>query len=156
MSIFDSFPSYDTVKGYFSDKFQVISDQFNHYYPIARDEVLKYGKPGFAYINKLALEHPIPALVVANLGFIAIAKKIASLVSHLLNKLTCGFLSRKLTGPLCGVSVIIGGNYAIYEFMNLNLSLHVSLIIPMVVFACVILLHRRLTRAATQTAPISA
>lgn len=113
-------------------------------FKIVSDQIVKYGKLGVAQINQIASQYPIPALVIGNLMFIAVARKIASVVSYLLNQLTCGYISRRAIAPPLAVSLIVAGNCAVYQYMALNLSLHVSLLIPMVTFACVIVLYHQL------------
>lgn len=128
MTYFDS--SYTTLKGLCTNGYQVIS------------EIDRFAKPAVVFIYAKVLENPISALIGANLALIFLAKKVSHFVSPLLKKMTLGFLSEKLTAPIIGLGIFAGGNYVIYTYASLKLSIELSLIIPTVTFSCVMLFFR--------------
>lgn len=141
MGYLDFLPSYDSLKGYCTDGVNYLSKKSDQYYPIVREAAVKCGKPAVTYIHAKTLEYPVSALIVANLGIIVLAKKIASISSYILSKLTCGMIPRLLTNKVACLGLIAGANYGIYRYVSLDLSLRTSIVVPVATVAGLILLN---------------
>lgn len=119
-------------------------------------QVVNYGKPVAIYINQKAIEHPVAALIAANVGLIYLAKFIAELSSKIFNVISCGIIPRNLR-PLStavALSIITAGNYAIYKCIELNLSMELTLFVPMATFTFVIVLNNLMHKTKKKVSPL--
>lgn len=154
-----------TYGDYFWAGFSGLKEYWTEYYPLVREGVIRCGKPALLYLKAKVVEHPypIPVLAVSNLTFIYLAKKISAVAIIAIQKLTAGWIPCKQTAPPFGYrvivagigwSVIVAGNYALYKYVELNQPMPITIGVPFLTFACVVIVHRCLHSRKPAVKPV--
>ena len=127
---------------FFSDIYNRGLGLVNHCYPFARDQVVKHGKPVWSFLQGRAYEYPVTALITSNVLLFLGAVKVSSVTSKIIETLSFGCLKRNLTSSPIAISFIAAVNYGLYQALQLNVSLEVSIAVPILTFCFCVLCHK--------------
>lgn len=132
MSYLPSLPSFDTVKGYFTEAKTFVTDSFNTYYPVVRDttkdfagrlyihikNLPSYTKEAAIYAKETALEHPFATAAAANFTLFLLASKIQNATTYVFKFAMNENYAKKASGATF-VATVLGANYGMAKVLEL-------------------------------------